>query len=122
MANRIWFWSMGEVEVKNKTICVAQNALAGPIFLQLRGEVTEIPECIDGDFLKDVKDADKVGLLILYTAFLFWTGNLRIFVSSFMLALPKTTVDRAISSVKDFFAVGTALITAAWSAPISIKK
>lgn len=66
------------------------------------------------NWLKDVKDADKVGLLLLYTGilccFIATSGYLLVI---FHAGLSETTVDRALSGVKDFFGVGLSLVTAA---------
>jgi hypothetical protein len=66
------------------------------------------------NWLNDVKDADKVGLLLLYTGI----GCCAAATASYMLiifhpGLTETTIDRALSGVKDFFAVGLSLVTAA---------
>jgi hypothetical protein len=65
-------------------------------------------------WLKDIKDSDKVGLLLLYTGLLTTAAaTLSYMVIIFHAGLSEATVDRALSGVKDFFAVGLSLITAA---------
>lgn len=65
-------------------------------------------------FLRDVKDSDKVGLLLLYTGiFVTFLSTLGYLLIIFHPGLTEGTMDRALSSVKDFFAVGLSLVTAA---------
>jgi hypothetical protein len=63
--------------------------------------------------LKDIKDSDKVALLILFVG-IFVTGTACFTgVKIIFSGATEGMVDRALSTVKDFFAVGSGLITAA---------
>lgn len=65
-------------------------------------------------WLKDVKDSDKVGLMILYTGLFVTalaTGCYLLVV--FHHGLDETVMDRAMSAIKDFFGIGLSLVTAA---------
>lgn len=68
-----------------------------------------------GGWLKDVKDADKVGLLLLYTgiAVAFVATLAYLYIVYHSAALYEAVEDRALSGVKDFFGIGVSLITAA---------
>lgn len=67
-----------------------------------------------GGFLRDVKDADKVGLLILYTGLLVcFVATCGYLAIVFHPNMQEQIMDRAMSSVKDFFGIGGTLITAA---------
>jgi len=65
-------------------------------------------------WLKDVKDSDKVGLLLLYTGvFVTFLATVGYMAVIFHGGLTEALIDQALSSIKDFFAVGLSLVTAA---------
>ena len=69
-------------------------------------------------WLPDVKDGDKVGLMILYTGLL--TCGLAtcgyLFIVYHSGTLYEAVEDRALAGIKDFFGIGFSLITAAMGA------
>lgn len=68
-----------------------------------------------GSWFKDVKDADKVGLLLLYTGISvsFVATLAYLYIVYHSATLYEAVEDRALSGVKDFFGIGLSLITAA---------
>lgn len=64
-------------------------------------------------FLKDVKDSDKVGLLILYTGLLVTTLGVLLSAVLVLYVKPENVLDRILSIVMILISQGGALVTGA---------